>query len=173
MLSNKSFSLAAMLLLVVPMITLSFKSIYHDTSMEDLIPRDVYEVVLELDAANIPNGSFIKSYLPLTNQRQRVINQPSYGDSLEMEEVLDATGKRITWRLDNQKSLNYRYVYKVEVKALKFNIPKNSPFEYYFEDSINVYRLSEPFIQSSHPLIDSLAQELKSNTVLGEPEGKF
>ena len=173
MLSKKSFQIVSFILFITPLLLLGYKGLNNQSSIEDLIPRDVYEVALELDAANIPNGSFIKSYLPKNDYRQRVLKESWSGDSLIIKKEELTSGQRVVWNLEEGKNLVYKYMYEVEVKGVEYKIPEASAFEIILDDSLDSYLLSEPFIQSSHPLIDSLAHALKQKSLLNSLKANF
>ena len=173
MANSKSYVYVTSFLLVIPILISSFKYASNQVSVMDIIPRDIYQVSMELDIPEIPDNSFIKSYIPRSDQRQKISNHTWYGDSLCMNQYVDHSGLIATWDITGKRDVLYGYSYLVESKSIKFDIPQYSPFENFIDQNENIYLQSSEHIQSDHPSLDSIAQDLKSQTVLKTLEANF
>ncbi|MEM9548279.1 MAG: 7TM domain-containing protein [Bacteroidota bacterium] len=170
---KKSYLIIAAVLLGLPFLISVYKYNENSIPLEELIPRDVYEVELELDMSDIPADSYVKTYLPQSDHRQIVRNHSSIGDSVEMQFFNEPSGLKAQWNLTGLDEVLYTYQYEVEGKEVIYEIPESSPFEQYFDDSMSIFLASEPFIQSTHPRIDALAQSLKDEHVLSTLQANF
>jgi len=173
MLSKRSYLLVAIVLLVLPILMTGYKYYFNQISLKDIIPREVYEVTLELDIADLPAQSYVKTYLPQSDHRQEITNHSWSGDSLCMDEIIDDSGVIAHWEIIGHSDVLYSYSYDVEGKDVHYQIPENSPFELHLDRTLQPYLSSEPFIQSSHKQIDSLARKLKRNSVLETLRANF
>ena len=173
MLDKKSYLFVSLVLLIMPLCITIYKYTINQVSINDIIPREVYEVKLELDMAEIPSNSYIKTFLPQSNYRQVISHSKSSGDSLSMEKYWDDLNLGVRWEFDTLQNALFNYTFQVEGKHVKYDIPKQSPFESIFDQSIDTYLKSEKFIQSTHPKVVSLSNELKKSTVLETLKSNF
>ena len=139
MLSKKSYFLVSGLFLILPLIMTGYKYYFNQVSIEDIIPREVYEVTLELDIVDIPNNSYIKTYLPQSDHRQEITNHSWSGDSLCMDKISERSGIIASWEIIDHENILYAYTYEVEGKAVHYNIPEESHFEVHLFDSIKYW----------------------------------
>ncbi len=173
MLGNKSYVLVSVLLLVLPIFMTIYKYYFNQVSIDEIIPREVYEVTLELDVPHVPSKSYIKTYLPESDHRQRIMNHKWHGDSLSSEKIVDESGTQITWKIDDHEDVLFSYSYQVEGKSVEYFLPRDVPFEKDFDDSLKANLSSEPFIQSTNPQIDSLAKSLRRTTLFWTLNANF
>ena len=141
--------------------------------MIDIIPKEVFEVKLVLDIADVSDNSYIITYLPESDHRQSIRNALWSGDSLCMEFSNDESGMIARWETLGQEDILYTYRYEVEGKEVNYDIPKHSPFEKDWKQAPSAYLFSEPFIQSADPKIDSLSKVLKQSNVLSTLQANF
>ena len=173
MMSKKSYVLVLLSLLVIPFSITAYKYYFNRVAIDDIVPRDVYSVSLELDIADFPEKSYIKTYLPQNDHRQTISNRTCSGDTLKMRLDHSDAGVEVRWDLEGNEDVLYSYSYRVEGKEVRYHIPKNSSFESFLDPVLQKYLSSEPFIQSSHPRIDSLAHQLKRETLLSTLTANF
>lgn len=170
---KKSYLTVALVLVILPFLVTSYKYYSQSISLEDIIPREVYEVTLELDVAEPDADAFIKVFVPQSDHRQRIENVEWNGDSLELEVAISDAGKRLRWNIHDAKDHLYSLRFDVEGRRVEYNIPTDSPFETKYADSMESFLLSEPFIQSSHSSIDSLARTMKNETILATLKANY
>ncbi|MDF1696151.1 MAG: 7TM domain-containing protein [Saprospiraceae bacterium] len=173
MLLKKSFFIASMLLLLLPILFSAFKYSQNNFEISDIIPREIYTVSLELEMSDLPKKAVVKSYLPESNQRQEIRNHTWYGDSITVTTKKNEFGTQIIWDVADFNDVLYTYEYEVEGKYVRFDLPLDSPFEEHSSIELQQFLSSDPFIQTSHVQIESKAKELKKHSVLATLRSNF
>lgn len=173
MLKKKMYLRVCIFLLACPILLSSYKYFKYHIELDDIIPREVYSVTLELDLTHIPKQSYIKTFLPQSDHRQIISNTSWSGDSLALDISKEKAGKVANWKTGGLKDVLYTYNFDVEGKDIQYIIPKESTFEVHWEGQTWEYLSNEENIQSEHPKIDSLGKALKRSTVLETLKSNF
>ena len=173
MLFKKSYVIATSLLLIVPVLIAAVKFFNKNFELQDIVPREVYTVTLELDMADLPQSAFVKTYLPQSDYRQNIRNFSSSGDSLVLNIDENAHGLQARWDINNHQDVFHAYSYEVEGKYVQFDLPEHAPFDVDFDPEIQVQLMPERYIQTSHPSIVMVADSLKTESVLTTLKSNF
>ena len=83
------------------------------------------------------------------------------GDTLALTLTNELSGKMGKWESTNEAEAVFQYQVDITSKAIEYTLAENLPFETDFNTTTTNYLNPSKHIQSSHPLIDSLAQTLK------------
>ncbi|MCR9287759.1 hypothetical protein OAF63_00795 [Saprospiraceae bacterium] len=162
MLIQKKYVYLALILLVLPVMIVVFKSQFYQNSVYDILPKNVFKVAYEFDMFNLPDIASVKAYVPETNGRQIIRTLTVDRDSNKFRTIKNQYGKQAEWKIINQYDALFSYEFEVESKSISFELPEYTPFEKDFADSLSVYLNPSEYIQSKEDSIQLLAKELKS-----------
>ncbi|MEM7103267.1 MAG: 7TM domain-containing protein [Bacteroidota bacterium] len=165
MINSKSYLGAAILLLIIPLASMGLK--YHKSakSVNDLLPKDVYQVTYEFDMSNLGPDAFTKAYLPESNERQAIGPFSHAGDTLDFKALDTEDGIRGIWRTANEQEVVFQLSFEMEGKAIHFDLPSDLGFEASFDETINPFLQASPKIQAGDPVIVDLANSLKTDNI--------
>ncbi len=150
------------------------KYIHQSVTFQDIVPKEIYAVHLDIDAAKTKAPAYIKTYIPENSARQQIhfIEHASEQSSLDRL-TRDAFGQALNIHIPPNSYIQKRFSFEFEGKDLRYNVAKNSDFESQYPDSIRWFLNSEPLIQASHHSIDSLAKQLKQPRLLSTLQANF
>ncbi|MFD0963997.1 7TM domain-containing protein [Pseudofulvibacter geojedonensis] len=158
-----SYSVTLVLLIVVALISMSFKFKPVIKSYDDFLPQKVYSVTYDFYIKSKKGKKiFVKSFLPIDNDRQKIekIVNKSKGMSFEIKKDENGNDRGI-WRKKKKKkafnTISYSFLFKG--KAIKYNIADDLPVEnIYYTDS--KYLAPEKYMQVNNPKITKLVDSL-------------
>jgi hypothetical protein len=163
--SRKLYNLAIALLFVMPLLLAGFKLNEKRTSLQDLLPKEVFTVTYEFDMSNLPPQAFVKAFLPENTVRQKIRHISDEFNGLVFKSTKNVAGTRGKWETTTQDEEVFNYQFEVEGKSIKYNLRSEASFESNFPKSVSRYLASTENIQADHPLIHSRAQALKRGNI--------
>jgi len=163
----------AYLLIVLPLILVAWKFNTTPINMESLWPKERYKLTYEFDLSKLPENAFVKAFLPQTNDRQTVSPPTFTGDTLTFKTLLDQSGKIGWWTSKQQKEAVFQWAVEVESKKIVYDLSESMGFETNFAANLQPYLQASEHIQSTAPIIDSLAQQLKRGNLLTTLQNNF
>ncbi len=161
------------ILIIIPLLVFGFKWSKNPSSFQKIYPRQAYLINYEFDLSNLPSKAFVKAYLPLSNEHQIVSGEKIIGDSLPFRKDVKDEGLLGKWSTSGEQEAVFQYQMEVRSKAMHFQLPDRMPFEKSFHEEVSKYLSPSKNIQSSHPVIDSIAQSLKRTGLRFTLEANF
>lgn len=163
----------AYLLIVVPIALIIWKFKANTFNLHQLWPKERYTLTYEFDLSKLPEKTFVKAFLPQTDNRQTISHPIFKGDSLAFETLLATAGKIGQWTSNHEKEAVFQWEVEVEGKEVVYELPHEMGFETDFSVQITPYLQATEHIQSTHPQIDSIAQQLKGSNFFKTMENNF
>ncbi|CAM1343808.1 7TM domain-containing protein [Tenacibaculum amylolyticum] len=162
---NKSFNLTIKVLIALAFISMSFKIKPIKESFENFLPSKVYKVHYNFYTKANDKKIFVKTYLPISNERQRIVAKKEQSNKMTFKIKKEEENIRGIWRAKSGSkfyTINYSFVFKG--KAAQYKIADNLPIQTseHFKD--DTYVRAEEHIQVDHYKIDSLANSLTKGT---------
>lgn len=165
--TRKTFKITVIAILVVSLVSMSFKIIPIVNSYDSFLPKEVYKVNYSYFTKANNDYIFIKSYLPQNNERQKISSIKNESPSIDLNVIDEDENKRIVWRSTEKNSdfyeVNYSFIFKG--KAKKYVIADNLPIPSKYDKSLNKYLKSEIYMEVKSPKIKSLADTLTVNSI--------
>ncbi|MGV6832371.1 MAG: 7TM domain-containing protein [bacterium] len=157
---NKSFNIIIYLLLFATTVSMVYKTnlIYKDIG--GFVPTSIYDVSYNFYIKGNDKKVFVKSYLPETNQRQKISKVEQQFEKMSFKIKQEDENQRAIWRSKSTSkfhSINYKFLF--QGKAIQFNLSENLPIKKEINNS-SKYLRDEQHIEVNHPTIDSLANAL-------------
>jgi transglutaminase-like putative cysteine protease len=155
---NKGFKIAACLLFIIPLVSMSFKVKPMMEAYKKFNPEKTFEVCYEFDLNSSKEKSFVKAYLPQSNVHQNIFNVKDHSNGIGYKEESIGKNKRGIWETNKGPGFyKIRYKFKCETRAIEYKIdPKLSKY-IPFSKKDTLFLKEEEYIQAHHPKIDSLA----------------
>ncbi len=163
----------AMVLLTIPLVSATIKYKSQKGSLNDVLPKNVYQVSYEFDLFNLPKEAFVKAYLPQSNDRQTIRSFSNFQDSTKFITTKNQDGLQAKWIFRNESDAVFNYEFEVESKSIEFSLSERMPFEDHSSDSLAKYLSATEIIQSEHDSIVSMARKLKSYNVFYSLKANF
>ncbi|NBB99942.1 MAG: hypothetical protein GVY15_03665 [Bacteroidetes bacterium] len=102
--SSRFIRVLQVLLLSVFLVIVGYRILIQDVGLEVLTPEPSYKVTLRMDMtpaeASAGAPMRVSTYVPASNERQRVAPLPHQTGPLSFEVTSDATGRRAVWRAE-------------------------------------------------------------------------
>lgn len=158
---NKSFNVTMKVLLLLAVISMSFKIKPIKESFETFLPSKVYEVNYKYIFKSKEKEVFIKSYLPVDNERQKIENRVEVSENMNFSINKEGDNRRGIWRSEKNvknSSVQYRFLFKG--KAKKYEIAENLSLPTTINYDKIGYLQEEKYIEVTNDKIDSLAKTL-------------
>lgn len=172
--SNKNIHrFIAYCLIALPLFFIIWKFNNHSVKLDDLMPKQTYTIAYEFDLSAMPTGTFVKAYLPKNKLNQKVSMPTLSGDTLAFSLLSAPTGDIGFWKSGTEKDAVFQYAYTLENQAIAYDLAPNLPFENQFSSGIDTFLAPSEHIQSTNPMIDSLAQQLKAADLLTTLQANF
>lgn len=166
MIFQKSYKVVVLILFIFPFAIAILKYSHHPIIINDLLPKEIYQVNYHFDISNLEDSFYVKAYLPLNTKRQKISFGEMEGDLLPFTKENKIEGLRGIWRGNDKEEAVFSYGFQVEGKQLSYDLDKELVFEDNFSDTIKLFLEASEFIQSSDPLIQSLATQLKKQDLV-------
>ena len=173
MTSRNVYWYVAYTLIILPLVLIGWKLNNNPINVNGLLPQETYTLAYEFDLSNLPENTFVKAYLPSTNEHQFIQNQILTGDTLALTLTDKPSGKIGKWVSNGETEAVFQYQLEVTSKAIAYSLADNLPFDTNFNATLNDYLNPSEHIQSTHPLIDSLAQTLKQSDLSSTLKANF
>jgi len=155
---NKSFKIVVIAVLVVAIVSMSFKVIPFTKSLDRFMPSEVYEVDYNFFMKGGDKEMFIKTYVPQDNERQKILRKDTVADKVNFKIENEKENKRAIWKLRKGSNINnITYSFTFKGKAIQYNIADNLPITKSFSSQ---FLNEEKYIEVHHSKIDSLAKSL-------------
>ena len=164
MISKKSYVIVAIILFVIPLSLFVKKVQTNHLSIDEIVPKEVYNVELNVDMTNAGNLSKLKTYLPSQSERQKIYNQQIHCDSSLFSVNINSSGNLLEYIVNEKEQYQKLISFDVECKSIRFNIPSDSPFELDFNHDMQKFLEPGKYIQSNHKDIILLGDSLKQTT---------
>ncbi|MEM6321497.1 MAG: 7TM domain-containing protein [Bacteroidota bacterium] len=160
-------------LIVLPLVAIIWKYSSNPVTSNGLYPKEIYSLTYEFDLSNLPENTFVKAYLPQTNQRQKVSQPVWKGDTIAYKTLWDDSGKLGWWTTEQVKEAVFQWSVDIEGKQISYELAKNMELESSFPNEISPYLQATEHIQSTDPKIDALAKQLKSSGIVETLQNNF
>ncbi len=159
--SNKNVHrLIAYLLITLPFFFIVWKFKNHPFKLGELMPKQLFTITYEFDLSTMQDSTFVKAYLPKTNLNQKIGLAKLTGDTLAFNLMETPTGNIGVWKSATEKEVVFQYSFDIANQAIEFELSSDMAFERQFTASIDTFLAPSEHIQSTSPIIDSLAQNL-------------
>ena len=163
----------SLILLLLPLVIFSLKIKSSANCISDLAPRNIYKLDLKLDILNSESKAYIKSFLPIENERQTVLNS-DFPTELEYQVSMeDSPNNPVQFNLDSDQDLNKALSFEVECKSLKYKIPEDAKIEKQHDVALDKYMQASAFIQSDDKEIIELGKKLTASSLTGTLRSNF
>ncbi len=172
MTNSKSYYIAVVSLFLIPLFIFLNKYVNNDLNFDELIPRDIYKVTLNLEFEKPGSKAYVKTFLPIENNRQNLLSK-SITDSLWI--INESVSNQQLVRYNHHQADRYdtNISYEVECKSVSYSISPKAGLEKAFDKDIQQYLEPEKYIQSENKEIKALADQLKQVTLLQTLQSNF
>lgn len=170
--SKKSYVFVIITLILLPLVIFGLKFNYYKVAFSNIIPRDIYQVTLNLECVEPGDKAFFRTYFPTTNERQKVLYS-LFEDSINWVRSTDESGTTVKYIFNDTRQYRSGFSYKVEVKRLEYKIASGIPLSQSISNEQSAFILPEKYIQSDDIDIQMLADSLKQEGLLGTLESNF
>lgn len=147
-----AFSLIGLSLLLV----LS-KFVFWDYTFSRILPKNKYEVYLNVQAEGVDQAISIATFLPQSNEHQVISNELSTNPNFNFNVEQSNYGRETTWKdsqVDGKVNINYSFDYIG--KAFRVEIDSNLKGSKNFPPSFKKYLKGSKYIQVGHPKIQEI-----------------
>ncbi len=124
-----------------------------------LIPESIYKFTLSI-FFEADNDVKISTFLPLDNERQKLLDESIIADDLEIEERSDNNGRFVTWS-GTHKSEQIRYSSLIALKSVRFNLTNAPDIPASYDSEITAYLKETENIPVHHKEIQQLWETIK------------
>ncbi|CAL2092179.1 7TM domain-containing protein [Tenacibaculum sp. 190524A05c] len=158
---TQSFNTTMKVLIVLALISMSFKIKPIKESFETFLPSKVYQVNYNFFTKSKDKKIFVKTYLPSNNERQRIEKREEKSNKMDFKVKREGENKRGIWRSTTKSkfyTIKYSFIFKG--KATKYKIADNLSIPVTYSRNKFTYLKEEEHIEVHHPKIDSLANSL-------------
>ncbi len=160
--TKNSYRITVLVFLGIALASLIYKGIFLSEHLVSFYPQDKFSLDYRFYfRTNQDEETNVRSYLPQSNERQRITLLPDSTDAgIDFKTKKENGNLRGVWttsKSDSYNEIQHRFTF--EGKERKFEIPES--FQYSSLDS--TYLASTNYIQVDHPKIDSLAKSISSN----------
>ena len=163
---QKSFIITLIVLTLFALISMSFKIKPMVKAYEEFLPSEVYTVNYNFYFKGKDNKGFVKSYLPINNERQRISKVKKKSNDMTFKVKNEGENKRGVWRVNSKSrfhNINYSFVYKG--KAIKYIISDGIPITKKVSDDNLKYLAEEEYIETNNKKITLLAKTLSYEAI--------
>ncbi len=163
---QKSFLITQIVLTLFAIISMSFKIKPIVKAYEEFLPSEVYTVNYNFYFKGKDKKGFVKSYVPINNERQRVSKVKQKSNDMTFKVKNEGLNKRGIWRAKNKSkfhNINYSFVYKG--KASKYIISDGIPMTTKVSNANIKYLAEEEYIEVNNKKITLLAKVLTSKAI--------
>lgn len=141
--------------ILVPFAFISLKFGKFGYTFTKILPRSSYEVVLNIDAEGFGEGLKISTFLPVTDNRQKIYNESNTSGTLDFTIEMTENGRMANWESNqSNKKESIGYYFTVIGQAVKYNLDTNTVVPDIYPPGINTYLETTENIQVNHPVID-------------------
>lgn len=149
------------LLLIVPASLTTFKIFGLGYSPEVVVPDTIYDVTISMDAVGRGEPMSLGSFLPASDERQRVFEERNSGDGLVLTIDPRGANRYGTWSADNiEGPVHVTYAYSVRTHAWRWNIAEDLRIDPEIPPGFEIYLEATDVIQKDDPEIAALYQRL-------------
>jgi len=160
-------------LIVLPFLLITWKFKTNLIHLDNLWPKERYSLTYEFDVSDLPDSAFVKAFLPKTNDRQIISSPMNQGDTITFATLTEQAGEIGRWNIKEKEETVFQWTAEVEGKEVFYELPPNMSLEENFIGEITTYLQGSEHIQSESPIIDSLAQTLKTGDFLTTMQNNF
>lgn len=171
--AQKIYYYVVIILLTIPLLSATFKFQQQSGSLDDVLPKNVYQVSYEFDMFNLPEEAFVKAYLPQSNGRQIIRPFTNQQDSSQFSTIPTAGGTVGKWEFKNQPDAVFKYDFEVEAKSIAYTLPEPMLYEDHYADSLSTYLMASEYIQVNHDSIAAMAKKLRRYNVYFSLKSNF
>lgn len=154
-----TYRITVILLIVLPSISVLFRSSRLKTSYDSFVAHKIYKVKYQFHA-NPQNekNAFIKSFIPKDNERQRIVEERNEQGGFHFL-LKEDENKLMEWHADSLRDFSkIEYSFLFKGRAIQYNMGDALPI---IQKNIPEKYLSpEEFIESDNPKIKELANHL-------------
>ncbi len=122
--NTKNFNLILFAIIVIATSSILYKAGPLSNHIDDFHAENTFEITHEYFFKTAPENTFIKTFLPKNNKRQRISEIKENDPIISMEKEIEGNNLVGSWRtnkVDTYKTINYSYVF--EGKEKNYEIP--------------------------------------------------
>lgn len=165
--TRSGYLLIVTLLIFLPLAFILGKFINEDENFRNqfynLFPKEISIVDVRMDLHGGTTSSSMGTYLPESNARQEIISEAVIDGKGALEISDDKFGRYAQWIGGSESEiLSTIYRYEVKSTAVKYDLDSITKSSFTTPPSLSKYLLSTENIQSNHPEVIALVNELDS-----------
>ncbi|OFX88216.1 MAG: hypothetical protein A2W99_10230 [Bacteroidetes bacterium GWF2_33_16] len=141
--------------ILVPLVFIGLKFGKLGYTFTKILPRSSYEVILNIDAEGFGDNLKISTFLPATDDRQKIFNESGTSGTLDFTIEMSENGRIANWKSNqsnNKETISYNFTFIGQ--ALKYNLDTNTLVSGVYPPGISTYLEATENIQVNHPIID-------------------
>jgi len=155
------FRLTLSLLILIPISLMGYKLFVLDYPLKGLMPVVSYQVELAMQVEGYGDSITTRSYLPRSDNRQRIIEEVNASGQFVMEQQSQGLNRLISWKADAVEGLqDIRYIFQVQTRQLRYQIPTNMLIPSSYPAELQAYLKEAEGIQVNDPLIRAELQSI-------------
>ena len=158
---SKSLFISLSLIVIAAVISMSFKILPLMDASQDFLPSAIYKVNYNFYAKGKDKKIFIKTYLPLSNERQKISKEKEHSKNMEFVIHGEGQNQRGIWRAKNKsrfQTVRYSFIY--QGKAVKYIIDDRLSLNQNLSELEKEFLNEADHIEVNHPKIEAIAVEL-------------
>ncbi|QTE23263.1 7TM domain-containing protein [Polaribacter cellanae] len=173
MLISKSYKLILIIITFLSVGSITYKLLPLSKYIDDFHAENMYHLTQSYYLKNNSNGVFIETYLPVSNDRQRISNYNKQRENKFAENSSDLLptkkyeGNNVKgiWKTEkNDSYLNIEYKYIFEGKSKTYTIPNTfKPYSNKYDSLLKSDKLIQSNNTEIHKLANSLTKECKND----------
>jgi hypothetical protein len=158
---TKPHIIAALVLLIIPVSLITAKVTLGDYSLRKILPLVTYEVTFNYFFESTGKPVKIRTFLPITQGHQVISEETFHSAVMHLNTSLEEQGQIALWSGNDVKGVQQlRYSFTFQGKPVSYQIDSTLVIEKKFPVEVEKFTKASKYIQSNHPLIDSIYNEL-------------
>ena len=170
-----SFKYTIWALFILPLVFIACKTSTWNTSYHDFLPKKEYIITYKFSYENKGRPTFIKAYIPQSNEHQWISSIHSHTPDMELKTLWDESGTRARWdqklskvhafqrQPQSLERLKIHYKFTYSGRKVEYLLDDHLPVHQEIPDSLKSYLLPETYIQSDDSDIMALANGLSKD----------
>lgn len=159
-----AYRIIVLCVLVLPLLLILYKVFFLEYSYQNILPRTSYEVSLNLDLEGFGEELSVSTWLPVSNERQKVSNERQEAAVFALDQESDLSGRKVTWSAPGlEGESRIRYSFDVRAEAVEYQFDDGAIIPASYHPSFEPFLSPSGAIQSNHPRILSKVNELSGD----------
>jgi transglutaminase-like putative cysteine protease len=151
--------------IIIPAVIISLKFSLWDYTFKKILPRESYNVTLNMKASGFGEEVTIKSFLPVTDERQQISHEMNNSGELEFNFEVNESGKLGIWSIPySTKEHNVSYSFTFIGKAIKYKIDTALRITGEIPPGYDQYLSATENIQTNDPYINQIYNTVVPDT---------